>query len=328
MALAPMTDVTDAAFREIIAKYSLMGKGGGPNVLWTEFVSADGLCHEKGRAKLLKDLEYSNGERPIVAQLFGARPEKMEEAAAFVEKLGFDGLDINMGCPDRTIEKQKAGAVLMKDPKLAREIIRAAKRGAPKLPISVKTRLGYNTDELEVWLPELLAEDLAAITIHARTRKEMSSVPARFDRVKRAVEIRNATGTGTLILGNGDVSDLANAFLIAKETKADGIMLGRAIFGTPWLFAPLGQFRSAAEGLAFTDIKIVHPTVEERLQIMLEHTRLFEEKFNGLKSFAVMKKHFKAYVQDFDGAKELRAELMDAKNAESVASVLGEFLRG
>src|SRR3989344_4378887 len=138
MALAPMADVTDVAFRRLIAKY------GKPDVMWTEFVSADGLSHPKGRTKLLKDLEYSEGERPIVAQLFSAHPDKMREAAALVQSLGFDGLDINMGCPDRAVEKQGAGAALMKNPKLARDTLAAAREGAPLLPVSVKTRIGYN----------------------------------------------------------------------------------------------------------------------------------------------------------------------------------------
>ena len=166
-----MANVTDAAFRRIIAKY------GKPDVIWTEFVSADGLL-SKGRDKLLIDLEYSEAERPIVAQLFSGNPEKMYEAAKLVKKLGFDGLDINMGCPDRSIEKSGAGAALIRNPNLARAVLRSAKEGAGGLPVSVKTRLGYNKDILDDWLPELLAEKPAAVTIHARTRKEMSKVPA------------------------------------------------------------------------------------------------------------------------------------------------------
>ncbi len=161
--LAPMADVSDAAFRRIITKY------GKPDVLWTEFVSADGLC-SPGRKVLIRDLEFSRAEKPIVAQLFSSNPDKMREAAALCQKLGFDGIDINMGCPDRGIEKQGCGAAMIKDPKVAREIIRAAKEGAPKLPISVKTRIGYNKNEIATWVPELLKENIAALTIHCRTR--------------------------------------------------------------------------------------------------------------------------------------------------------------
>lgn len=300
-ALAPMADVTDAAFRRIIAKY------GKPQVMWTEFVSADGLC-SRGREVLLKDLMFTESERPIVAQLFTAHPEKMEQAAALVEKLGFDGLDINMGCPDRSIEKQGAGAALLRAPALAREIIRAAKRGT-KLPVSVKTRVGYNKVEIEEWVPALLSEDIAALTLHARTRGEMSAVPARWEHVRRALEIREAMGKETLVLGNGDALDLADARTKAAETGADGVMLGRAIFGNPWLFSE----------------KI--PALEEKLRVMLEHTRLFEELLGRVKSFSIMKKHYKAYVNGFGGAKELRVELMQTKNAVEVEEIVGRFLK-
>lgn len=208
--LAPMADVTDAPFRRMIAKYSAHTRGdgsvGGPDVMWTEFVSADGLMRatEEGKEKLMKDLIYSEEERPIVAQLFTSNPEHMEAAAALCAELGFDGIDINMGCPDRSIERQGCGSAMIKNPESAREVIAAAKRGAGTLPVSVKTRLGYNQDQLEQWLPFLLDCEPAAITVHARTRKEMSKVPARWERVARAVEIRNERGSKTLILGNGD----------------------------------------------------------------------------------------------------------------------------
>lgn len=299
--LAPMADVTDTAFRRIIAKY------GKPDVTWTEFVSADGLC-SPGREVLLHDLKYTEGERPIVAQLFTAHPEKMEQAAGLAEKLGFDGIDINMGCPDRSIEKQGAGAAMIKNKALAKEVIRAAKRGT-KLPVSVKTRVGYNSVELEEWIPALLEEDIAVLTVHARTRKEMSAVPARWEHVKRVVEIRDALRKDTLIFGNGDALSIEDARQKVAETGADGVMLGRAIFGNPWLFAE----------------KI--PTIEEKLRVMVEHTQAFEDLLGGVKSFSIMKKHYKAYVNGFDGAKELRVELMEAKDAAEVAAIVERFLK-
>ncbi len=317
--LAPLADVTDAAFRRMIAKYSRHtradGSEGGPDVFWTEFVSADGLCRatEEGKKKLLADLIYSEEERPIVAQLFSSTPEYMEAAARLCEELGFDGIDINMGCPDRSIEKQGCGAAMIKDPQKAREIVRAAKRGAPNLPVSVKTRLGYNQDQLEEWLPELLAEEPAVVTVHARTRKEMSKVPARWERVQRAVEIRNELGSQTLIFGNGDALSLTDAREKVAATGADGVMLGRAIFGNPWLFHP--------------EKDLSNVTLEERLSVMAEHSKLFEELLPH-KSFAVMKKHYKAYVHGFDGAAELRARLMEAENAAEVERVAQSFLRG
>lgn len=312
LVLAPMADVTDAAFRALIAKY------GKPDVMWTEFVSADGLAlaPEEGRKKLLKDLEYGEGERPIVAQFFTASPENMKKAAQLARELGFDGIDINMGCPDRGVEKQGAGAKLIKNPALAREIIRAAKEGAEsagwRMPVSVKTRVGYNKVELESWLPEILAENPAVVTIHARTRKEMSKVPARWEFVKRAVEIRNEVGADTLIFGNGDVENLESARARAEETGCDGIMLGRAIFGNPWLFSERT------------------PDIKERLETLIEHAKLFEEKLGnplaGGKNFAIMKKHFKAYVTGFDGAVDLRAKLMETEGADGVEEEIKSFL--
>lgn len=321
MALAPMADVTDCAFRRIIAKY------GPPPVFWTEFVSADGLC-SSGREKLLIDLKYGENEHPIVAQIFGGKPENVRQAARLCQELGFDGIDINMGCPDRVVEKQCAGAALIKNPSLAKEIIRAAKEGAGGLPVSVKTRIGYNPpageagkNELETWTRALLEEDLAVLTFHLRTRKEMSDVSAHWELMKRIVEIRDEMKKETLIFGNGDVMSLEEARKKVKETGCDGIMLGRAIFGNPWLF-------SGSNSKFFQVLK-------EKLRVMVEHTKLFEEMLmhpakggsaSGGKNFAVMKKHYKAYVNGFNGAKELRVKLMEAKDALKVEAIVNDFL--
>ncbi len=303
--LAPMADVTDAAFRRLIVRYSK------PDVIYTEFVSCDGLCSPKGRAHLLTDLIYTEAERPIVAQLFGAKPENFYESAKLAVELGFDGIDINMGCPAKVINRQYAGAALIKKPELAREIIKATMAGAGDLPVSVKTRIGDIKNTLDTWLPNLLAEKPAAVIIHARTRKEMSKVPAHWEVVKQAVEI--ARGSGTLIVGNGDVLDLADARRKADETGADGIMLGRAIYGNPWLFD---------ESKSLTTIPIA-----EKLRVMIEHTYLFEEILGGKKPFNLMKKHYKAYVNGFDGAKELRTELMEtAETAADVERITNVFL--
>lgn len=305
-ALAPMANVTDAVFRRVIAKY------GRPDVMWTEFVSADGLCHPKGQEALLRDLWFTESERPIVAQLFTASPEKMFAAAQVVAELGFDGIDINMGCPDKNIVKTGAGAACMKNYALARELIIAAREGSRaygrELPVSVKTRLGFNTDDLETWLSNLLLAQPAAVILHARTKKEMSQAPARWERVKRAVEI--AAGSSTLIVGNGDVKDLADAEKKARETGADGVMLGRTIFGNPWLF----------------DKNKTVITVEEKLRVALEHTKLFEKVWGTTKSFDLMKKHYQAYVNNFAQAKELRVKLMMCHSAKEVEDVIEEFI--
>ena len=309
-ALAPMADVTDVAFRQMIAKYSRHGEvGGGPDVFWTEFVSADGLC-SAGRDALSRDLAFSEREHPIVAQIFGSNPDHFVKTAELIRELGFDGIDINMGCPDKSIEKQGAGAALIKNPKLAQELILAAKAGAGDIPVSVKTRAGYNKDILDEWLPKLLEVKPAAITVHARIRKDLSLVPARWDIVARSVEM--ARGSGTLIIGNGDVQSLADGEEKARATGADGVMLGRAVFGTPWLF---DRARTAP------------PTLSEKFEILIEHTHLFEKLLGDIKSFALMKKHYKAYVHGFDGAKELRVKMMDAQNATEVEVIARHFLK-
>lgn len=304
-ALAPMADVTDAAFRRLIAKY------GKPDVTWTEFVAVDGLV-SRGREALLVDLLHTEAERPIVAQVFGAKPEHFAQVATLVAELGFDGLDINMGCPDRNVEKQGAGAAMMKDPGLAKAVILAAKEGSRGLPVSVKTRIGYNSVQLETWLPELLSVKPAAITVHARTRKELSEVPAQWEYVRRAVEI--AKGSGVVMLGNGDVKDLDDARLKAKESGVDGVMIGRGVFGNPWRFNPT--------------VRIEDIPLAERLHVMVEHTKLFSELLGEVKNFAIMKKHYKAYVHGFDGAKELRTALMETGSAEEVETLVDAFLNG
>jgi tRNA-dihydrouridine synthase len=333
----------------MIAKYSAHVRGdgsvGGPDVMWTEFVAADGLVRAtpEGKQKLMADLIYSNEERPIVAQLFSSTPAHMEQSAALCRELGFDGIDINMGCPDKSIEKQGCGSAMIKTPEVAKEIIAAAKRGAQGIPVSVKTRLGYHKDELETWLPHLLSCGPAAITIHARTRKEMSKVPARWERVKRAVEIRNEcqgeTLTKTRIIGNGDVLSLEDAYSKAKESGADGVMVGRALFGNPWFFHPTKQLPHSLTALPtkgvdreklvtenFKTEGVEFVTLEERLSVMLEHAKLFEELLPH-KNFAVMKKHFKAYVNGFDGASTLRGELMLVDNSHMMETIITEFLR-
>ncbi|OGG42455.1 hypothetical protein A3A21_02590 [Candidatus Jorgensenbacteria bacterium RIFCSPLOWO2_01_FULL_45_25b] len=304
MALAPMANVTDAAFRKMIAKY------GKPDVMWTEFVSCDGLC-SKGMERLLPDLWYGEEERPIIAQIFGSKPEHVYKTAELLKNLGFDGIDINMGCPDRSVEKQGAGATLIKNQNKAGELIKAAKEGGGGLPVSVKTRIGYAKDITEEWIESLLEHEPAVITIHARTRKEMSDVPANWDAIRRAVNVRNEKKSKTLIIGNGDVVSLDEAREKAEQTKCDGVMIGKGIFGNPWLFGE----RSLKE-----------VSVPERLRVMCEHASLFEEMFKNIKNFSMMKKHFKSYVNEFEGAKELRMELMETKQSGEVGEIVERFL--
>ncbi len=298
--LAPMADVTDPAYRRVIAKY------GNVDAMWTEFVSADGLFRG-GFDALSKDLAFSDEERPIVAQFFTAHPDFMEKAAALARDMKFDGVDINMGCPDRAVMKQNAGAALIGNTELAQELIASAKRGAGDLPISVKTRIGDTKNELDTWLPALLATKISAISIHARTRKDMSKVPARWETIAQAVRIRDEFEKGgehhTLIIGNGDVIDIDDAKKKITETGCDGVMLGRAIFGNPWLGNPRPE-----------DLK-------ERLNVLAEHVTLFSELLPH-KSFAIMKKHFKSYLHGDGYDKKLLLSLMEIKTAPEALEIL------
>jgi tRNA-dihydrouridine synthase len=322
-ALAPMADVTDPAFRRIIAHR------GKPDVFWTEFVSADGLFHTREIQKmpdaenpLMRALIFSEEEHPIVAQIFSANPDMVAYAVRLVRDLGFDGVDINMGCPDASVEKQGAGASLMKNHGQARVLLETMRAHAgDSLGVSVKTRLGYRTDELgnaeEGWLATLLSGEPDLITLHARTRKEMSKVPARWERVGEAVHVRDRFCENhkkehkTRIMGNGDLVSVADAREKVAETGADGAMLGRAVFGNPWLFS--GRTPESI-------------SLGERLETLAEHCSLYEELLPH-KSFSVMKKHFGSYVAGWRGAKELRERLHACASAYEVREVV-RSLRG
>lgn len=311
-----MANVTDSVFRKLFATY------GRPDVTWTEFVSADGLV-SAGRENLLRDLEFSNKERPIVAQLFTGHPEAMKKAAALSKKLKFDGLDINMGCPDRAVERQGGGASLIRNPATAVEVLKAARDGASGLPVSIKTRIGYNSIDLD-WIRLLLEHKLPALTVHLRTRKEMSDVPAHWELMPEIVKLRDEISPDTLIIGNGDVESLEDARANVKKHGCDGVMIGRGIFGKPWFFENLKNRDSKSKS-----IEAGEKTPEERLKILLEHSKAFEKAYCGkkrLKSFAVMKKHFKAYISGWDGAKELRAKLMETDNYKETAAVIKLYL--
>ena len=308
--LAPMADVTDIAFRKVISKYSRHGQaGGGPDVFWTEFVSADGL-NSPGRDKLLIDLAFEQNQRPIVAQIFGSKEENMEATARLCVDLGFDGIDINFGCPDKAIMKQGCGAGAIQNPDHSIKIIQAVKRGAGNLPVSVKTRLGFNKNEIDTWIPKILSAGISALVIHGRTKKDMSKVPARWDDIKKVVDLVRASGLKTLVIGNGDVLSLEDGKTKAEQSGAHGVMLGRAIFGNPWLFDELKK----------------EVPVKEKLEVMLEHTRTFVEYLGAHKNFNIMKKHYKAYVNNFHGAKELRVKLMESENYEQIEKLTKDFL--
>ena len=306
LVLAPMAGVTDTAFRQIVAKC------GKPDVLFTEFVSCDGLC-SAGKVKLLKDLWYSDQERPIVGQVFGSKPENFYQTARLLADLKFDGIDINTGCPDKSVEKQGAGAALIKNPTLIKKILMETRRGAGNLPVSIKTRLGYNENSIGDWIKHLLELEPAAVTIHARTRREMSNVPAQWDALENVMKIRNKMCSKTLIIGNGDIKSISEAHLIASQTGVDGVMIGRGIYGNPWLFSK--------------DENIDKLSWKTRLNIISEHAYLFDAIFQGEKNFALMRKFFNSYVTGFPFAKSLKIELMGTNTPQEVDEIICAYLK-
>lgn len=302
--LAPMADVTDVPFRSIIAD------NGRPDVFYTEFVSAHGL-NSPGRDALIRDLALTENDHPIVAQFFGTEPEHFEAVGKLAKELGFDGVDINMGCPDRSIMKQGAGIAMAKDPSRAQEAIAALRQGAGTLPVSVKTRLGLRTaDEMETWLPALLEARPDVLIVHGRTMQEMSKVPAHWDLLGRAAQM--AHDAGALFVGNGDVMSREQGLELAERWNIDGIMVGRGIFQNPWLFN--------------ADVPPDSITPEMRMSAAVRHTRLWSEHWAGIKSFHIMRKFYKAYVSGWSGSAALRSQLMQASDAESAERLILEAL--
>ncbi|MHB8914017.1 MAG: tRNA dihydrouridine synthase [Minisyncoccota bacterium] len=325
--MAPMADVTDVAFRSLVAKR------GAPDVFWTEFVSADGLYHTREIQKmndaenpLMRNLAIGEGQRPIiapqehfhfpkpeygqgksVAQIFSDKPDMIAYATKLVAELGFDGVDLNMGCPDRAIERQGSGAAMIQTPEVARAVIRAAKE-ASSLPVSVKTRVGYNKESLDEWLPVILEEAPAAITIHLRTRKQLSLVPANWEWMKKVIEIRDRINPSVIIIGNGDITSTEQGKHLIEESGCDGAMIGRGMFGNPWVFA----------GRTLEDTPLA-----EKLAALIELAHDFE-KISPPKSFSILKKHIKAFVIGFSGAVELRAKLMEANSAAELEQTIAE----
>ncbi len=314
-ALAPMEDVTDTVFREIVLSIS------SPkylNVVFAEFTSVDGLCHPVGKDKVSHRLYISPTERKwleknkakIVAQIWGSDPEKFHQATKIItQEYDFDGIDINMGCPVRKIVNQIACSELIKFPNLAKEIIIATKE-ATHLPVSVKTRTGIKTHNTEQWIANLLEAKPTAITLHARTQKMMSAYPAEWQQVKIAAELRNQIAAETPIIGNGDVISIDDALQKISQTGADGVMVGRGIFKNPFMFNyPQEEY-----------------TKEVRLKLLLRHLDLFLETWGDEKSYQIMKKFFKIYTSEFAGASDLRAKLMQTTNRNEVALLVSEHL--
>jgi nifR3 family TIM-barrel protein len=301
LVLAPMEDVTDTVFRQIVSRC------GKPDVMFTEFTNCEG-AQSVGQAKVVKRLKYTEKERPLVAQIWGISPEDYYKTAILIKELGFDGIDINMGCPVKKIIKQGACSALIKNPNLALEIVQATKEGAQSLPLSIKTRIGFNTIETESWIGFLLEKcSPAALTIHGRTVKEGSRVPCHWDEIAKVVTINQRLGGKTKIIGNGDVKTRQQALELADLYDLDGIMIGRGIFENLWLFGP-----NAKEEVTFAT----------KLNTLMVHLDLFETTWGETKNLNVLKKYFKIYVNGYFGAVEFRSELMNAKDLKQIKKLV------
>lgn len=346
LALSPMDGVTDQPYRHIHKKYGL------PTLIYTEFTSAEGLCLSKGR--LLRDLLYDESQRPIIAQIFGKRPDFFRQAAIIVCELGFDGFDINMGCPAKTVAHGGSGAGLIRTPRLAQEIVWATKQGVAEwqngatvydcadlprrvadmivarkallpqryqqrrpIPVSVKTRVGYETPITEEWLPYLLETEPAAIGLHGRTLEQGYSGLANWDEIGKAAEMAHRSGIP--LLGNGDILTLAQAHERVRDYGVDGVLVGRATYGNPFFFHP-----ERTPGPA--EIELPRDEVATLAAIMVEHSELYEQTYHHYEKyfFSPMRKHLSWYAKRMHGGKKLRVPLMQSNSAAEVTQILQE----
>ncbi len=299
--LSPMDGVTDAPMRFIAKKYGL------PDVIYTEFVSVEGLWRVQKRgdteSKIWRDLRFDSLEQPVVVQLFGSDPDSFFETAKIVSRMGFAGIDINMGCPSPGLEKRGGGAGLMRDFGLAKEVVRATREGAGGLPVSVKTRVGSAKPDLDWW--KTLAEmELPVVAMHGRTFKQLYRGEADWGVLLGAARVIKESGA--LFLGNGDIQQYAD--FRAYENTMDGVLIGRAAIGNPWVLRKDG----------------FSPEIEERLAVMVEHARVFEKGVPEGR-FEPMRKHLSWYARGFDGAGEMRRKLVQASNALEVEGIVNNF---
>lgn len=322
--LAPMEEVTDAAFRQLILGCA------PPDVFFTEFVNVDAL-NSPGREEAMLRLKYQKQEHPIVAQIWGINPENFEKAARDIKKLGFDGIDINMGCPQKKVVKLGAGAALINNHQLVSQIIAATKRGAGALPVSVKTRIGYKSIGTKEWISYLLHQNLDALTVHARTQKEMSKAPAHYDEFKKIVSLRDEISPSTIIIGNGDIKNYQDGIKLSKKYKLDGFMVGRGIFKDIYCFASGDTVRgnprtkdrqvSSIQNSSHEYIR----TIKDKLELALRHIDIFEKTWGDKKNPQVSKKYMKIYINGFRGASLLRSKLMQADNIGEMKRTIEKY---
>ncbi len=315
-ALAPLDDVTDTVFRRVVAECA------PPDLFFTEFVNVDGL-QSPGRPKLLKKLLFTPAEQPLIAQIWGKHPDNFYKTArqladgTFAKELGlpgginFAGVDLNMGCPDKSVVRNGTCSALINDRPRAAEIIVATRKGlAGQLPLSVKTRLGFNEIDMS-WIEFLLAQDIDMLTIHGRTKREMSKVPAHWDRIGEASQLRDRLAPDTLIVGNGDVMNRQQGIELAERYGLDGVMIGRGVFEDPFVFA---------EHSPWSDM-----TAEQRLALYKKHVELFAKTWrNRERPIHTLNKFCKIYINHFPRAKEIREQLMAADSTEALIKILDQ----
>lgn len=301
-ALAPMEAVTDTVFRHVVTKAAR------PDVYFTEFTNTDSFASPKGRHSTQSRLLFTDDEQPLVAQIWGTNPDHFALMANGLKEMGYKAIDINMGCPAKDVTKTGACSALIDNPELAARIIAATKTAG--LPVSVKTRIGFKKQKTEEWISFLLKQDIAALTVHARTAKEMSKVPARWDEITKAVKLRDEIAPHTLIIGNGDVQSHKEGLNRLSETGADGIMIGRGVFNNVFCF----------------EQELNEHSQQEYFDLLNYHLDLWEQTWEkGSTNYHGLKRFFKIYVKGFPGASELREQLMNTDSAEEAHEVLKLF---
>jgi tRNA-dihydrouridine synthase len=301
--LAPMEDVTDVVFRHVVQK------AGAPDVFFTEFTNSDSYCHPDGKDSVRGRLVFTEDEQPMVAHIWGDNPNFFREMSIGLADMGFKGIDINMGCPVPNVAERGKGSGLILRPDVAAELIQAAKEGG--LPVSVKTRIGYTEiAEMKDWITHLLKQEIANLSIHLRTRKEMSKVDAHWDLIPQIMEIRDRIAPQTLITINGDIPDRQTGLALAEQYGVDGIMIGRGIFKNPYAFEKEPKEHSVQELLGLLELQ---------LDLQDQYTALAPRSIVGLHRF------FKIYIKGFPGASDLRVQLMNTKSTAEVRQVLAAF---
>ncbi|MFS0948864.1 tRNA dihydrouridine synthase [Enterococcus durans] len=301
--LAPMEDVTDVVFRHVVKE------AGAPDVFFTEFTNSDSFCHPDGKESVRGRLSFTEDEQPMVAHIWGDKPEFFKEMSIQLAEMGFKGIDLNMGCPVPNVAERGKGSGLILRPEVAAELIQAAKAGG--LPVSVKTRIGFTQQsELDDWISHLLKQDIANLSIHLRTRKEMSKVAAHWELIPRVVELRDALAPQTLITINGDIQDRQMGLELAEKYGVDGIMIGRGIFKNPFAFEKEAREHSSEELIALLRLQ---------LDLQDQYAQIIPRSITGLHRF------FKIYVKGFPGANDLRVQLMNTKTTDEVRAILDTF---